>query len=95
MFNDKTIKRVLAAAFVIIIGILIFLGLRPYVNYFLGSFILFILFKPSYAYLTKKLRWNKRVTAFFLIFVIILIVVIPLTLVTALIFNEAKQVLSN
>lgn len=95
MFNDKIVKRVLAATFIIIIGILIFYGLRPYINYFLGAFILFILFKPSYSYLTKKLNWNKRVTAFFVIFVIVLIVVIPLTIVTALVFNEAKQILLN
>lgn len=95
----KTTQRLLAYRRTItIIAVIIFLYLsfmiiRPFLVTIIGAAILAYLFYPFYKYLVKHLspRLPKEsLAAFITVFLIILIVLIPMAIITALLTNEAR-----
>lgn len=79
---------------IIAIGLLIVLAysLLPFIGSFFGAIILYVLLKPGHRYVTKKLHWNKRVSAIFFIVLSILVVILPIVLLIRLVYLQSVEV---
>lgn len=51
---EKTIKILLSLLIIIVLTAVIVYAILPYINYFFGAFILYIVFRPVYNFLVKK-----------------------------------------
>ncbi len=77
---------------VILAAVLVY-ALYPYINAFFGAFILYVVFKPLYTYLVIKQKINKRVAAFTIILLTIVLILIPLYLLMTIIIVQLQSVL--
>jgi len=98
----KEFNKYLAIAIVILLGIVFFYNLLPYLNAFFGAIILFFLFFPLYSWLTNKLKLSKEFSAIVIIVITLLIIIIPLIFVVnsagseiAYITTHSEQILSK
>ena len=80
-------------AVIVILAILTYSILKPYLIALISAFILAYLVKPLYNYLEKKL--NKKISAFLCVALIVLIIIIPLGLVAGQIIKQAHLALNN
>ncbi len=74
----KEFNKYLAIAIVILLGIVFFYNLLPYLNAFFGAMILFFLFFPLYSLFTNKLKLSKGISAIIVIVITLLIIIVPL-----------------
>lgn len=79
----------------VVLGLLFLLFhlLRPFLLIFLAAFILSVFLNPLLAYLHQKWRLPKTVSAIVAIFVFVLIVSIPLSIVATLLVSETGDVI--
>ena len=68
-------------------------ALYPYINAFFGAFILYVVFKPFYMYLTTKKKINKNIAAFGIIFLTIILILIPLYLLITIVIIQIQNIL--
>ncbi|WP_319508104.1 AI-2E family transporter [uncultured Methanolobus sp.] len=68
-------------------------ALYPYINAFFGAFILYVVFKPLYVYLTTKKNINKNIAAFGIIFLTIILILIPLYLLITVVIIQIQNIL--
>lgn len=68
-------------------------ALYPYINAFLGAFILYVVFKPLYTYLTNKKSFNKNIAAFMIIFMTIILILIPLYILITIVVLQMQNIL--
>jgi len=80
----------------IVVGLLflLFRILRPFLFIFLTAFILSVFLNPLFAYLHQRLRLPKTVSATLAIFVSILVMSIPLSIIATLLIRETGDVLA-
>jgi predicted PurR-regulated permease PerM len=86
---EKIVKMVLSLLTITLLTTVIVYATLPYLNYFLGAFILYIIFRSLYHFFVKKIRLNKQFAAILVIIISICVVLIPL------IINEIQQLLLN
>ena len=65
----------------------------PYLNYFFGSFILFIISRPLNHFLVKRAGLQKQFAATLVIIISIFVVLIPLFFLLSIIIGEIQQLL--
>ncbi|MDD3043827.1 MAG: AI-2E family transporter, partial [Methanosarcinaceae archaeon] len=94
---ERPVKMMLALLLIIILAAVLSFSLLPYINAFFGAFILFVIFRPAYKFLKggKKKRLGKRLAAFVVILLSIVIVLIPLYFLLSTVFGEAQELLKN
>lgn len=85
----KNLKRNLAVALVIAIGLVLLYGLLPYLSGVFGAIILYVLFLPLYKFFLR-LAVPRKGSALLTILISILVLIIPLILVILLSVNELK-----
>ena len=80
----------------VILGLLflLFRILQPFLFIFLTAFILSVFLDPLFAYLHQRLRLPKTVSATLAIFVSILVISIPLSIIATLLIRETGDVLA-
>jgi len=88
-------KMVMALLTIILLTAVIVYATLPYLNYFLGAFILYIIFRSLYHFFVKKTRINKQLVAVLVIIISICVVLIPLYFLLGIIINEIQQLLLN
>ncbi len=82
----------------ILIGVLIILGLiifrytRPYMSGFLGAATLYFIVIGQHRYLTKKLNFNKALSATILVLEVLFFILIPLTGIALLVIDTLSGV---
>ncbi|WP_244603693.1 AI-2E family transporter [Methanococcoides sp. AM1] len=86
---------VLALLCIIILAIVLSYALLPYVNAFLGAFILYVIFKPVYCLLTERFKLRKDVSAVSVMLMSIILVLIPLYFLFVSIVGELEIVISS
>jgi predicted PurR-regulated permease PerM len=77
---------------VILAAVLVY-ALYPYINAFFGAFILYVVFKPLYTYLITKQKINKRLAAFTIILLTIVLILIPLYFLMTIIIIQIQSVI--
>jgi len=74
--------------FALIMGILVFFVIKPFISVLLTSIFLAYIFYPLYLWLNKKVK-NKNLSASIVLFVVILIILLPLFFVLNTVTQEA------
>jgi len=80
----------------VVLGLLflLFRILQPFLFIFLAAFILTVFLHPLFEYLQQKLRLSKPISAITSIFVFILAVSIPFSIIITLLVDETRDVLA-
>jgi len=92
---ERMVKMVLALLTITLLAVVVIYATLPYLNYFSGAFILYIIFKSLYHFLIKKTKLNKQIAAFLVIIISICIVLVPLYFLLGIIISEIQQLLLN
>ncbi len=92
---ERIVKMLLSLLTIILLTTVIVYATLPYLNYFLGAFILYIIFRSLYHFFVKKTRLNKQFAAVLVIIISICVVLIPLYFLLGIIINEIQQLLLN
>ena len=92
---ERIAKMVLALLTIIILTVVIVYATLPYLNYFLGAFILYIIFRSLYHFFIRRIGLKKQVAAVFVIIISIFIILIPLYFLLTIIISEIHQLLNN
>jgi predicted PurR-regulated permease PerM len=92
---ERIVKMALALLIIIILTAVIVYATLPYLNYFFGAFILYIIFESLYHFFVRKVRIKKQVAAVLVIVISIFVVLIPLYFLLDTIIGEIQQLLLN
>ncbi|KGK99492.1 permease [Methanococcoides methylutens] len=95
MRKERSVKMVLALLCIIILAIVLSYALLPYINAFLGAFILYVIFKPVYCLLTERFKLRKDASALSVMMMSIILVLIPLYFLFVSIVGELEIVISS
>lgn len=90
---ERLVKMALALLIIIILTAVIVYATLPYLNYFFGAFILYILFRSLYQFLVKRVRIRKQFAAVMVIIISIFLVLIPFYFLLSTIVGEIQQLL--
>lgn len=83
-------ERILLITSLVVIGLSILIGLRQYATAFLGSGILYVIFRPWFNALVHRRRWNRTaVTAGLLVFAL-LVIILPFAVLSVLLINRIQ-----
>ena len=70
---EKNVKMALALLIIVVLTAVIVYAIFPYLNYFIGAFILYIIFEPLYHFFVKRTRLNKQFAAVLVIIISIFV----------------------
>jgi predicted PurR-regulated permease PerM len=90
---EKQVRTALALLVIIILSGIIIYAVLPYINYLLGGFILFVIFKPMYYFFLEKPRLNRQISAALVIIISVFVILIPLYFLLNLVISEIQQLL--
>jgi predicted PurR-regulated permease PerM len=90
---ERTVKMALALLIIIILTAVIVYATLPFLNYFFGSFILYVIFRPFYRFFVKRARIRKQFASVLVIIISIFVVLIPLYFLLNVIIGEIQQLL--
>lgn len=92
---EYKVKVVLASAVLILITIELIYGILPYLNAFLGAFILFVILRPINHLLTNKIRLPKNIAALITIIISFVVILLPLYFLIVTVISELQSALSH
>jgi predicted PurR-regulated permease PerM len=70
-------------------------ALYPFINAFFGAFILYVIFKPLYSYLTNKKGVKKSIAAVTIIILAIILILVPLYILMTIVYFQIQTVLAT
>lgn len=85
----------LALLLIVVLTAALSYALFPYINYFFGAFILFVIFKPLYVFLRGEPKFRKGTAALTAIVASIIVVLIPLYFLLSIIVGETQMLLED
>ena len=89
------VNRYFLLAIIVIFGAFLFASLIQFFTAFLGAIIIYVLSKPAMCWLIKKKGWKKTNAAVLLILVSFFIILLPIGLLTTLLYNKISSVVEN
>jgi predicted PurR-regulated permease PerM len=92
MYTERVINKYLYAFFVILLGGVLFFGLKEFFNSFLGAIVFYTLFKNFNYYLTRRKKMKKSFAAVLIIIISFIIVVLPVGLLLTVIINKIAAI---
>jgi predicted PurR-regulated permease PerM len=92
--NSEQRNKIGAQIFLILFCVFLLYALRDFINIFLGSIIIYVLFKPVMLVLTERFRWNKSLSAIVIILLSFAIVLVPSFYVIKLFFGRISSSLN-
>ncbi len=92
--HQDIIRQVFTLLLIVILGLLIFLELAPYLSGLLGAITLYIISKNFMTKLVKK-GWNPSLAAGLIMFISFVGILIPVGLVVLLLSNKVKNALNR
>ncbi|MGM0770002.1 MAG: AI-2E family transporter [Halobacteriota archaeon] len=95
MRKERSVKMVLALLAIIILAVVLSYALLPYINAFLGAFILYVIFKPVYCLLTEKLKLRKDMSAISVMLLSLILVLLPMYFLFVSIIEELEAVIAS
>ena len=90
---ERSVKMALALLIIAILTAVIVYATLPYLNYFFGAFILYIIFRSFYKFLVRRVRIRKQFAAVAVIILSIFLVLIPFYFLLSVIVGEIQQLL--
>lgn len=97
MENNPTTKvnRYFLLAIILIFGAFLVASLIQFFTAFLGAVIIYVLSKPSLEKLIKGRHWRKPAASVLLILISFFIILLPIGLLTTLLYNKVSGVVQN
>lgn len=92
---DHKINRYFFLAIIIVFGLMLLYSLIEFFTAFLASVMFYVLSKPIVEYLIKKKGWSKPLTAVFIIFTTLIIIMAPMTLFITMVYKKIAGFLEN
>jgi predicted PurR-regulated permease PerM len=92
---EKNVKMALALLIITVLTVVIVYAMLPYLNYFFGAFILYIIFVPLYHLLVRRTPINRQIASVLVIIISIFVVLVPLYFLLNTIIGEIQQLLLN
>lgn len=94
VFNEKDIKKGIIVILLSFIAILAFLTVRPLIYSIIGGLILAYILYPVYKRITSFVG-NKTLSAFIMLFIVILVVVVPIWFISPLLIQQVFELFRN
>ncbi|MBC7086126.1 MAG: AI-2E family transporter [Methanomethylovorans sp.] len=92
---ERSIKMAMAFMILAALGIVLAHALLPYINAFLGAFILYVLFRPLYHLMIRKLHLPKSISALLTILLSFLLILVPMYFLISTIAMELQNTLQS
>lgn len=92
---DHKLNRYIFLAIIIVFGLMLLYSLVEFFTAFLAAVMFYVLSKPTVEFLVKKKRWTKPLTAVFIIFMTLLIIMVPMTLFITMVYKKIAGFLEN
>jgi len=93
VWQKSNVNRNLALGVILLIGGVVLYALWPYVKSLLGALILFVLFKPLFEWFVLKLKIRRGVSAFLVVVISLITVLIPVSILISIVIREAQELL--
>lgn len=91
--QERTYNKILAAVLIILLAVLLFYAVRPFLAAFIGALILYVVFFPVYAFFAKKMAHGL---ASGLVLVIgTVIILLPLSALIPAVVSQVNVAISN
>jgi len=87
IYTKKQRENLLIVSILLLLLFIIY-GIRNYFSSFLGSVIVFILFLQLFRFLVEKWKWKHSLTAFFIIFISFVVIVLPFLFLSVLLTDK-------
>lgn len=95
MSFKKNYKQYSLIAIILILGVIIFFELTPFMSGILGAMTIYILLRKQMKYLTEKKRFKKGVAAALLLTETIIVFLIPLSIFVAIVVDNISNINLN
>jgi len=95
MIKDNKINRYFFLAIIMLIGAFIMFSLSAFTTAFLAAIMFYVLCKQPVTWLTKKKNWSKNWAAILVIIVSFFIILLPVSLMIAMLYKKALTVSQN
>ncbi len=92
---ERGYKRALSMLLIIILTAVLTYAISPYINAFFGAFILYVVFRPLYTFLTATLGMRNSLAAVTVIMATIIIVLIPIYILFTVVNLEIQDLLAD
>lgn len=94
MYKDKVMRKRLATGLVIFFAAVLLFAIWPYLSGIIGALLLSTIFMPVYKALYKKTR-KKRLSAGLVVLIALAVVIVPIAIITPLLYREINNILLN
>lgn len=95
MLQDYKINRYFFLAFILSIGIFLIYSLSAFTTAFLAAILFYVLSKQPVNWLISKRRWSKNATAIVVIIISFFIILLPISLMVAMLYQKVLVVSQN
>jgi predicted PurR-regulated permease PerM len=92
---ERGYKRALSMLLIIILTAVLAYAISPYINAFFGAFILYVIFRPLYIFLTATMGMRASLAAVTVIIVTVMIVLIPIYILLTIVILEIQDLLAG
>ncbi|QES90119.1 AI-2E family transporter [Rhizosphaericola mali] len=93
--SKKSRNRITLLIILIILGGFLFYTLIQFFTAFLGALIFYVLSKSNMRKLTYKYGWNKSLAAILIMVISFFVILLPISLLSILMYNKAVPILQN
>lgn len=87
IFNYQQRNNIILVS-IVVLGCFLLYALSTIFSAILGAIVLYVIFRPTFLYLTEKRRWNKAVSALLIIFLSLIVIVIPFLLLSFMMIDK-------
>ncbi len=95
LIGQKKARMLIALLCIVITGTLLAYALIPYLDAFLGAFILYSIFNPFYRLLVKRFRIRKDWAALTVMIIAVIIVILPVYYLITTIISEVQLIIDT
>lgn len=94
VFSQKE-RNIIILIIVIVLGAILLYAMRGIYGAFLGTFVMYTLFRNINIFLIEKWRWPRPVSALFIIILSVFIIVLPFVGIGTMLVNKALELQKN
>lgn len=95
VIDQNRIRQIFFLLIIVLLGILLFLELYVFLSALLGAITLYIVMHRWMFYLTSKKRWRKGWTAFLLMFLSMIVILLPIGLLVNMLSSKITYVFQH
>ena len=94
VFSQKE-RNIIILIIVLVLGAILLYAIRGIYSAFLGTFVMYALFRNLNIFLIEKWRWPKSLSATFIIVLSVFIIVLPFVGIGTMLVNKAIELQNN